>query len=54
MYNIRNITNDIIYVGCSDRKLRFFESQYPINNGMAYNSYLINDEKIAKLIEELR
>lgn len=45
MYNIRNITNQIIYVGCSDRKLRCFESQYPINNGMAYNSYLINDEK---------
>lgn len=42
-----NITNDIIYVGVNDRKTDLFESQYKIPNGIAYNSYVINDEKIA-------
>jgi len=42
-----NITNDIIYVGVNDRKTDLFEGQYKIPNGVAYNSYIINDEKIA-------
>lgn len=37
---------DIINVGISDKTVRIFEAQYPVN-GMAYNSYLIKDEKIA-------
>lgn len=45
MYNIRQVTNDLIYLGCSDRKLSLFESAYPVNEGMAYNSFLIKDEK---------
>lgn len=45
MYNIRNITEDIIYLGCSDRKGQLFESVYPTPYGMSYNSFLINDEK---------
>lgn len=45
MHNIRKITDDIIYLGCSDRKLALFESAYPIKDGISYNSYLINDEK---------
>ena len=45
MHNIRKITNDIVYLGCSDRKLSLFESAYPVPDGMSYNSYLLNDEK---------
>ena len=45
MYNIRNITEDLIYLGCSDRRLALFESAYPVKDGIAYNSYLLKDEK---------
>ena len=41
------ITDDIKYVGVNDRKIDLFEAQYSVPNGMAYNSYLILDEKIA-------
>ena len=41
------ITNDIKYVGVNDHKVDLFEGQYIVPNGMAYNSYLIMDEKIA-------
>ena len=42
-----NITKDIKYVGVNDRKIDLFEGQYVVENGMAYNSYIIDDEKIA-------
>lgn len=45
MYNVRNITDDLYYIGCSDRKLNLFENVYPVSKGMAYNSYFLNDEK---------
>ncbi len=45
MYNIRNITGDLIYIGCSDRRLALFESAYPVPKGVSYNSYLLKDEK---------
>ncbi len=38
---------DIIYVGVNDYDIELFEGQYPVDHGMSYNSYLINDEKIA-------
>ena len=41
------ITNDILYVGVNDHKVDLFEGQYDVPNGMAYNSYVIMDEKIA-------
>ena len=41
------ITNDIRYVGVNDRDIDLFEGQYVVPNGMAYNSYVILDEKIA-------
>ncbi|MBR5322096.1 MAG: flavin reductase [Clostridia bacterium] len=41
------ITKDIKYVGVNDRKVDLFEGQYNVPNGMAYNSYVIMDEKIA-------
>ena len=42
-----NITNDILYIGVNDHKVDLFEGQYIVPNGMAYNSYVIMDEKIA-------
>ena len=39
------ITDSIIYIGADDKEIRLFESQYEVPNGMAYNSYLIKDEK---------
>ena len=42
-----HITQDIRYVGVNDHKIDLFESQYTVRNGMAYNSYVIIDEKIA-------
>ena len=41
------ITDDIRYVGVNDHNIDLFEGQYVVENGMAYNSYLIMDEQIA-------
>ena len=41
------VTNDIRYIGVQDHEIDLFEGQYTVPNGMAYNSYLILDEKIA-------
>ena len=41
------ITDDIIYVGVNDHEIDLFEGQYVVPNGMAYNSYIIMDKKIA-------
>ena len=41
------VTNDIKYVGVNDRDIDLFEGQYIVENGMAYNSYVILDKKIA-------
>lgn len=39
------ITNDILYLGVNDHEVDLFEGQYPVPNGMAYNSYLIMDDQ---------
>ncbi len=41
------ITKDIVYVGVNDHAVDLFEGQYDVPNGMAYNSYVILDEKVA-------
>lgn len=41
------ITNNVKYVGVNDHQVDLFEGQYQVPNGMAYNSYIILDEKIA-------
>ena len=41
-----NVTNDVKYVGVNDHEVDLFEGQYVVPNGMAYNSYVILDEKI--------
>ncbi len=43
------VSKDIAYIGANDYKIKLFESQYELEKGMAYNSYLIKDEKNAIL-----
>ena len=43
---VRKITDSVIYIGCDDADLDLFESQFEVPNGMAYNSYVIMDEKV--------
>lgn len=45
MYCIRNVTDDWIYVGGSDRRQPLFEAAHPIPDGVSYNNYLLLDEK---------
>ena len=44
-----NVTSDIRYIGVNDHQIDLFEGQYPVPNGMAYNSYVILDQQIAVL-----
>ena len=41
------ISDSVIYIGADDKNIDLFESQYVVPNGMAYNSYVILDEKVA-------
>ena len=43
--SIRKITDDLLFVGASDRRLALFESAYPVPEGVSYNAYLLRDEK---------
>ena len=43
--NVRHITDDLVYLGASDRRLALFENVYPIPRGVSYNAYLLLDEK---------
>ncbi|SDB25197.1 Flavorubredoxin [Pseudobutyrivibrio sp. YE44] len=42
-----NFSDSIKYIGCNDKTIGIFESQYPVPNGVSYNSYVIMDDKIA-------
>lgn len=43
----KKVTDSILYVGCNDHQVDLFEGQYDVPNGMAYNSYIILDERTA-------
>lgn len=45
MYCVKNITDDLYWVGGSDRRLALFENAYPIPRGISYNAYVLLDEK---------
>jgi len=45
MYCVRNVTEDLFWVGANDHRLALFENAYPIPRGVSYNSYLLMDEK---------
>ena len=47
MYNIQEIAPTVFWVGGNDRRLERFENMFPLPNGVAYNSYMIIDEKTA-------
>ena len=47
MHCTRKVTEDIIWIGGSDRRLALFENIFPIPRGVSYNAYLIKDEKNA-------
>ncbi|MGN8817044.1 FprA family A-type flavoprotein [Oribacterium sp. HCP28S3_H8] len=49
MYAVRNLKDDITYLGVEDRRLHLFENIFPLDRGVTYNSYLIQDEKTALL-----
>lgn len=45
MYQVRNVTEEIVWIGASDRRLALFENIFPIPRGVSYNSYILLDEK---------
>ncbi|MFA9380058.1 MAG: FprA family A-type flavoprotein [Acetanaerobacterium sp.] len=47
MYSVQEIAPRVFWVGGSDRRIERFENMFPLTNGVAYNSYLIMDEKTA-------
>lgn len=47
MYKPVNLAKDVFYVGVNDRRTHLFENMWPLERGVAYNSYLITDEKVA-------
>ncbi len=49
MHNTKKITEDLSYLGASDRRLALFENVFPIERGVSYNSYLLKDEKTVLL-----
>lgn len=49
MYYLPKVTNEIYYVGVSDRTISIFEKYIPLTNGVSYNSYLIMDDKTCLL-----
>ena len=51
MKNMEHVTDTILYIGCEDRDLDLFESQYEVPNGMAYNSYLVEGESALAVMD---
>ncbi len=49
MYCVKQITDDLYWVGGSDRRLALFENVYPIPRGVSYNAYVLMDEKTVLL-----
>lgn len=49
MYQVRNVTDEIVWIGASDRRLALFENIFPIPRGVSYNSYVLLDEKTVLL-----
>lgn len=45
MYCVRNVTEDLYWVGANDHRLHLFENIHPISRGVSYNAYLLLDEK---------
>ena len=51
--NDLHVSDSVRYIGADDTTIDLFESQYPVPNGVSYNSYLILDEKVAVMDRKL-
>lgn len=49
MYCVKNVTDDIYWIGANDRRIALFENVFPVPRGVSYNSYLLIDEKTVLL-----
>ena len=49
MHCIRKINDTVTYIGYSDRRISLFENIFPLNNGVSYNAYFVDDEKTVLL-----
>ncbi|MBQ7529348.1 FprA family A-type flavoprotein [bacterium] len=49
MYNVHPLTENLTWIGASDRRLKLFENHFPLSNGVSYNSYFIDDGETAVL-----
>ena len=49
MYCVKQMREDLYWVGGTDRRLALFENMYPIPRGVSYNSYLVMDEQTVLL-----
>lgn len=49
MYNVKQITEDLYWIGANDRRISLFEGVYDVPSGVSYNSYLLMDEKTVLL-----
>ncbi len=45
MYCVKKMTDDLYWVGASDRRIELFENIFLLSDGVSYNSYLLMDEK---------
>ena len=45
MKNVRQVKEDLYFIGVNDRRIELFENIYPVENGVSYNSYVLLDEK---------
>ena len=48
MYCVRNVTEDLYWIGANDHRLSLFENIHPIPRGVSYNAYVLLDEKTPK------
>ena len=53
MYNVRNVTDDLYWVGVNDHRTTLFENVHPIPKGVSYNSYLLLDKETVDMIAGL-
>ena len=53
MHCYRKITEDLYWVGASDRRIELFENIFPLSDGVSYNSYLLMDEKTVLFIPQI-
>lgn len=53
MYCVRNVTEDLYWIGANDHRLSLFENIHPIPEGVSYNAYVLMDEKTVLLIPSI-